>query len=88
MKAPAGKRRTDRNGEEPQMEAQLMRTTSGSMLCLRDDRGTIIGWIPFPLAAAAFGPGRSKVYLARPVVANATAPAAASSYAAAEFRAA
>lgn len=70
------------------MESQLMRTTSGSMLCLRDDRGTIIGWIPFPLAADAFGPGRAKVYLARPAVTSAAAPQAASSCAASAFRAA
>ncbi len=54
------------------MEMQLMRTTAGSMLCLRDDRGTIIGWVPFPLVADAVGPGRGKVYLARP--AQATGP--------------
>lgn len=48
------------------MEMQLMRTTAGTMLCLRDDQGTIIGWIPFPLAADAVGPGRGKVFLARP----------------------
>jgi len=50
------------------MEMQLMRTTAASMLCLRDDRGTIIGWIPFPLAGDAFGPGCETVYLARPAV--------------------
>jgi hypothetical protein len=48
------------------MEVQVMRTTAGSMLCLRDDRGTIIGWIPFPLRVDAFGPGCDTVYLARP----------------------
>lgn len=47
------------------MEMQLMRTTAGSMLCLRDDHGTIIGWIPFPLRPDAVGPGRETVYLAR-----------------------
>ena len=50
------------------MEAQLMRTTAESMLCLRDDRGTIIGWIPFPLRADTFGPGCDTVYLARPAM--------------------
>ena len=47
------------------MEMQFMRTTAGSMLCLCDDSGTIIGWIPFPLRADAVGPGRETVYLAR-----------------------
>jgi len=46
----------------------MMRTTAGSMLCLRDDRGTIIGWIPFPLRSDAFGPGCDTVYLARPAM--------------------
>ncbi len=50
------------------MEAKVMWTTNGSMLCLRDDRGTIIGWIPFPLRADAFGPGSGTVYLARPAM--------------------
>ena len=53
------------------MEMQLMRTTAGSMLCLRDDCGTIIGWIPFPRAADAIGPGRGTVFLARPTQATA-----------------
>ena len=47
------------------------------MLCLRDDRGTIIGWIPFPLTADAVGPGRGKVYLARPATTSAARQAAA-----------
>ncbi len=49
------------------MEAKVMWTTAGSMLCLCDERGTIIGWIPFPLRRDAVGPGREKVYLARPM---------------------
>ena len=53
------------------MELQLMRTTAGSMLCLRDDNGTILGWIPFPLRADAVGPGRETVYLARAATATA-----------------
>jgi hypothetical protein len=47
------------------MEAKLLMTTGGSMLCLCDERGTIIGWIPYPLHREAVGPGREKVYLAR-----------------------
>jgi hypothetical protein len=61
------------------METKLMWTTAGSMLCLCDERGTIVGWIPFPVATDVFGPGREKVYLAR---AAATAPAATTSRAA------
>ncbi|MCX5761273.1 MAG: hypothetical protein NTW72_07185 [Gemmatimonadetes bacterium] len=49
------------------METNLMWTTAGAMLCVRDDRGTLVGWIPFPRAADALGPGREKVYLARAV---------------------
>ncbi|MDP1892185.1 MAG: hypothetical protein Q8K55_14940 [Gemmatimonadaceae bacterium] len=41
-------------------------TTAGCLLCLCDERGTIIGWIPFPVRRDALGPGREKVYLARP----------------------
>ncbi len=48
------------------MEARVLMTTGGSLLCLCDDRGTIIGWIPYPLRRDAVGPGREKVYLARP----------------------
>jgi len=48
------------------METKVMMTTAGSMLCLCDERGTIIGWIPFPRRRDALGPGREKVYLARP----------------------
>jgi hypothetical protein len=59
------------------MEMQLMRTTAGSMLCLRDDRGTIIGWIPFPLVPDAVGPGRGTVFLARPAAASAARASAA-----------
>lgn len=48
------------------MEAKQMLTTSGSMLCLINERGTIIGWIPYPLSRDAVGLGRETVYLARP----------------------
>jgi len=48
------------------MESKLMLTTAGAMLCLCDERGTIIGWIPFPLSREVVGPGRETVYLARP----------------------
>jgi hypothetical protein len=41
-------------------------TTAGSLLCLCDERGTIIGWIPYPVRRDALGPGREKVYMARP----------------------
>lgn len=64
------------------MEMELMRTTAGSILCLRDDRGTIIGWIPFPLVADAVGPGRGKVFLARPAAMAVARPAATESRAA------
>ena len=60
--------RPDSNREAFTMEVQLMRTTAWKMLCLRDDRGTIIGWIPFPLVADCFGPGCETVYLARPAM--------------------
>ncbi len=36
------------------------------MLCLCDESGTIIGWIPYPLRRDALGPGHETVYLARP----------------------
>ncbi len=52
--------------EDPPVEARVLMTTGGSLLCLCDDRGTIIGWIPYPLRRDAVGPGREKVYLARP----------------------
>jgi hypothetical protein len=48
------------------MEPKVLMTTGGSMLCLCDERGTIIGWIPYPQHREAVGPGREKVYLARP----------------------
>lgn len=48
------------------MEARVLMSTAGSLLCLCDERGTIIGWIPFPVRRDALGPGREKVYLARP----------------------
>lgn len=48
------------------MEARILVTTAGSLLCLCDERGTIIGWIPYPIRRDALGPGREKVYLARP----------------------
>ena len=48
------------------MEPKVMWTTAGSLLCLCDERGTIIGWIPYPIRRDALGPGREKVYLARP----------------------
>ena len=53
------------------MELQLMTTTAGRMLCLRDERGTIIGWIPFPRRIDAFGPGGATMYLAPPDLATA-----------------
>lgn len=43
------------------------------MLCLCDERGTIIGWIPFPLNREPVGPGRETVYLARPRSVHVTA---------------
>ncbi len=43
------------------------------MLCLCDDRGTIIGWIPFPLRRDPVGPDRETVYLARPQAVSLTA---------------
>ncbi|MBW7935110.1 MAG: hypothetical protein H3C62_16180 [Gemmatimonadaceae bacterium] len=49
------------------MEARVLLTTGGSMLCLCDENGTIIGWIPYPQRRDAVGPGREKVYLARPL---------------------
>jgi hypothetical protein len=48
------------------MEAKILMTTAGAILCLCDERGTIIGWIPYPQRRDALGPGRGKVYLARP----------------------
>jgi hypothetical protein len=48
------------------VETKLMLTTAGSMLCLTDEHGTILGWIPFPSRRDAFGPQRETVYLARP----------------------
>ncbi len=48
------------------METKQMLTTAGSILCLLDDRGTIIGWIPYPIRRDVLGPGREKVFLARP----------------------
>lgn len=48
------------------METRVLMTTAGSLLCLCDERGTIIGWIPYPVRRDALGPGREKVYLARP----------------------
>lgn len=47
------------------MNTRMLMTTNGSMLCLCDDRGTIIGWIPYPRNREVLGPGREKVYLAR-----------------------
>lgn len=60
------------------MEARVLMTTAGSLLCLCDEHGTIIGWIPYPVRRDALGPGREKVYLARPqsVPVNATNRAA------------
>jgi len=55
------------------METKQMWTTAGAMLCVCDDRGTIIGWIPYPLRRDAVGPGREKVYLARPASIQAVA---------------
>ena len=48
----------------------MFMNTNGSMLCLCDDHGTIIGWIPYPQNREAVGPGREKVYLARPTAAT------------------
>jgi hypothetical protein len=48
------------------MQNRILMTTGGSMLCLCDDHGTIIGWIPYPSQREALGPGRETVYLARP----------------------
>jgi hypothetical protein len=48
------------------MELKQLTTTAGPILCLLDDRGTILGWIPYPIRRDAVGPGRGKVYLARP----------------------
>jgi len=45
----------------------MLMTTGGSMLCLCDDKGTILGWVPYPLRRDAFGPDRETVYLARPM---------------------
>lgn len=60
------------------METKVMMTTAGAILCLCDDRGTIIGWIPYPLHRDALGPGRGKVFLARPdALSLAAAPRAA-----------
>ena len=59
------------------MELKRMQTTAGSIYCLLDDRGTIIGWIPNPVAKDVVGPGREKVYLARATPARAAAPRAA-----------
>ena len=55
------------------METKLMWTTAGSLLCLCDEQGTIVGWIPFPVATDVFGPGRGKVYLARAATVSAAA---------------
>lgn len=59
------------------MELKRMQTTAGSLYCLVDDRGTIIGWIPNPVSKIVVGPGREKVYLARATPAQAPAQAAA-----------
>lgn len=48
------------------MEMKQLLTTAGPILCLIDDKGTILGWIPYPLRRDAVGPGHEKVYLARP----------------------
>lgn len=61
------------------MESKVMLTTNGSLLCLCDDRGTIIGWIPFPRRYDAVGPGRGKVFLARPTIVQTAATARADS---------
>ncbi len=45
----------------------MLMTTGGSMLALCDDKGTILGWVPYPLRRDAFGPDRETVYLARPM---------------------
>ena len=60
------------------MQTKQMMTTAGSILCLLDDQGSIIGWIPYPLRRDALGPGRETVYLARALaVADAAASRAA-----------
>jgi hypothetical protein len=48
------------------MDVKIMQTTAGPLLCLVDERGTIIGWIPNPVNRDVLGPGRATVYLARP----------------------
>lgn len=48
------------------MELKQLITTAGPILCLLDERGTILGWIPYPIRRDAVGPGREKVFLARP----------------------
>jgi hypothetical protein len=48
------------------VETKILMTTGGPMLCLCDERGTILGWIPYPRRRDAFGPDRETVYLARP----------------------
>ena len=52
--------------ENPPVETKVLMTTAGSILCLCDEKGTILGWIPFPLRRDALGPDRETVYLARP----------------------
>ena len=59
------------------MELKRMQTTAGSLYCLVDDRGTIIGWIPNPVSKIVVGPGREKVYLARATPAQYATPRAA-----------
>ncbi len=59
------------------MELKRMQTTAGSLYCLVDDRGTIIGWIPNPVSKDVVGPGREKVYLARASRERSVAPRAA-----------
>jgi hypothetical protein len=46
-------------------EPKMTKNTGGS-LCLFDERGSLIGTIDRPVQRDPVGPGRAKVYLARP----------------------
>jgi len=47
------------------METQQTVINTGANLCVYDDRGRLVGFIPHPVHREAIGPGREKVYLAR-----------------------
>jgi len=53
------------NGGGRMTEPQMKQTTGGS-LCVFDERGRLIGTIDRPVQRDPLGPGRAKVYLARP----------------------